>query len=174
MVRDGFSGGGLTSEFGLFEQSINKPHHLNLHVGWRTLDQEVNFFHGMLYLERDTIDLGLSYRYELWSWLHPYLLTSVGLAFDDLSLEFSDESFVAQANVLFHATVQLGAEMLFMTGKKSKTELGLRVLYIFDYTNSSNFVVQPIDPQPPNTQGVTLGQLNTIGHGMNFIAFIRF
>lgn len=170
----GFSGYGLTSELGLFEQSIKKPHHLNLHLGWRTIDQEFSFFHGMLYLQRNTLDLGLSYRYELWSWLHPYVLTSAGLAFDSLSLEFSDESFEAQQDALFHATVQLGAEMVFETGNNSYPELGLRLLYIFDYTHNGSFVARTIEPLPPQTQGVTLGQLNRLGYGMNFIAFIRF
>ena len=167
-------GCGLTGELAVFERSMGEGHHLQLHLGWRQLDQEVDFFDGRMSLQRDTVDVGVSYRYELWSWLHPYLLVSGGLAFDSLNLEFGDESLVARQYGLFHATTQVGVETTLEIGQKSQTAVGFRLLYALEYTSQDDFIAQPVAPLPPNSRGVALGRLGQLGEAVNFIAFIRF
>ena len=167
-------GCGLTGELAILEGSTGERHHLQLHMGWRQLDQEVDFFDGQMSLQRDTIDVGLSYRYEMWSWLHPYLLVSGGLAFDSLNLDFADESLVADQYALFHATTQVGVETALEIGHKSQKVLGLRVLYALEYTSQDDFIARPEAPEPPNSRDLVLGRLGELGEAVNVIVFIRF
>ena len=66
-------------------------HRLDVQLSWRSLHRESYLFDHTLSWDREIYDIGLSYHYELWPMLHPYMLVSAGLAYDTLNLSFTEE-----------------------------------------------------------------------------------